>query len=125
MDAGWTRYIFDTYQIPFTILKPGEVKEKDLAEFDVIVFPDNNKSMLLEGKRKASSGAYSIPSYDPQYTKGIEKEGVQKLMKFVNEGGTIVSWGLSTGLFLGAQSIKYQKKRKRSFNYLFPIFLIT
>ncbi len=115
MDAGWTRYIFDTYQIPFTVVKPGEVKEKDLTEFDVIVFPDNNKSILLEGKYKGGSGAYSIPSYDPQFTKGIEKEGVQKLMKFVNEGGTIVSWGLSTGLFLGAQSIKISEKEKEEF----------
>ncbi len=115
MDAGWTRYIFDTYQIPFTVVKPGEVKEKDLTEFDVIVFPDNNKSILLEGKYKGSSGTYSIPSYDPQFTKGIEKEGVQKLMKFVNEGGTIVSWGLSTGLFLGAQSIKISEKEKEEF----------
>ena len=115
MDAGWTRYIFDTYQIPFTVVKPGEVKEKNLSEFDVIVFPDNNKSILLEGKYKGSSGAYSIPSYDPQFTKGIEKEGVQKLMKFVNDGGTIVSWGLSTGLFLGAQSIKISDKKIEEF----------
>lgn len=115
MDAGWTRYVFDTYQIPFTVVQPGEVKKKDLSDFDVIVFPDNNKSILLEGKYKGSSGAYSIPSYDPQFTKGIEKEGVQKLMKFVNEGGTIVSWGLSTGLFTGAQSIKISEKEKEEF----------
>ena len=86
-----------------------------MSEFDVIVFPDNNKSILLEGKYKGSSGAYSIPSYDPQFTKGIEKEGVQKLMKFVNDGGTIVSWGLSTGLFLGAQSIKISDKKIEEF----------
>ena len=115
MDAGWTRYVFDTYKIPFTVVKPGEVKEKNLSEFDVIIFPDNNKSILLEGKYKRSSGTYSIPSYDPLFRKGIEKEGVQKLMKFVNDGGTIVSWGLSTGLFLGAQSIKISEKEKEEF----------
>uniref|UniRef100_UPI00321744F7 M14 family metallopeptidase n=1 Tax=uncultured Draconibacterium sp. TaxID=1573823 RepID=UPI00321744F7 len=115
MDAGWTRYVFDSYHLPFTILKPGNVAKTNLDDFDVIVFPDNNKSVLLEGKYKRSSGAYSIPSYDPEYTKGIGKEGVQKLMKFVNDGGTIVSWGLSTGLFLGAQSIKISEKEKEEF----------
>jgi len=115
MDAGWTRYVFDTYKIPFTIIKPGQIKELKLSDFDVVVFPDNNKSMLLEGKRKSSSGVYSVPSYDPQYTKGIGKEGVQKLMQFVNDGGTIVSWGLSTGLFLGAQTIKISEKQKEEF----------
>ena len=115
MDAGWTRYVFDTYNIPFRVVKPGEVKEMDLSDFDVIVFPDNDKSTLLEGKRKSSSGVYSVPSYDPQYTKGIEKEGVQNLMKFADDGGTIVSWGLSTGLFFGPQTIKSSKKEKEEF----------
>ncbi len=115
MDAGWTRYIFDNYNIPFTVLQPGDVSEKKLTDFDIIVFPDNNKSILLDGKYKGSSGAYSIPSYDPKYTKGIGKEGVQKLMKFVNDGGTIISWGLSTGLFMGAQSIKISEKEKEEF----------
>lgn len=115
MDAGWTRFVFDSYSIPFTILKPGEVSKKELSEFDVIVFPDNNKSLLLEGKYKVSSGGYSIPTYDPQYTNGIGKAGVQKLMKFVNDGGTIVSWGLSVNLFMGAQSIKISEKEKEEF----------
>lgn len=115
MDAGWTRFVFDSYKIPFTVVKPGEVAKKDLSDFDVIVFPDNDKSRLLEGKRKGSSGAYTIPSYDPKYTKGIGKEGVQKLMQYANEGGTIVSWGLSTGLFLGPQSIKISDKEKEEF----------
>ena len=28
MDAGWTRYIFDSYKIPFTVLNPGDFKDK-------------------------------------------------------------------------------------------------
>ena len=36
-------------------------------------------------------------------------------MKFVNEGGTMVSWGLSTGLFFGPQSIKISEKEKEEF----------
>ena len=115
MDAGWTRYVLDTYGIPFTVLKPGGVKEKDLTGFDVIVFPDNNKSILLEGKYKSGSGAYSIPNYDPQFTKGIGKDGLQKLMGFVDEGGNIVSWGQSAQLFFGAQSIKISEKEKEEF----------
>ena len=79
------------------------------------MFPDNNKSVLLEGKYKGSDDTYNIPSLDPKYSKGIEKEGVQKLMKFVNDGGTIVSWGLSTGLFVGPQSIKISEKEKEEF----------
>lgn len=111
MDAGWTRYIFDDYHIPFTVLSPGEVKTGDLSKYDVIIIPNNDKSLLMEAKRKGRDGSYSIPSYDPKYLKGMEKEGMQKLMKFLNDGGTIVSWGESTALFFGDQSIKLSDKK--------------
>ena len=115
MDAGWTRYIFDKYYIPFTSVKPGEVKEKKWSEFDVIVFPDTDKSVLLEGKYKASGGTYNVPNLDPKYSKGIGKEGLQELLKFVNNGGKIISWGESAGLFLGMQTIKLSETEKEEF----------
>ncbi|HPF52841.1 MAG TPA: M14 family metallopeptidase [Draconibacterium sp.] len=111
MDAGWTRYIFDTYHIPFTLLKPEEIKDDDLSKYDVIVFPSTNKSLLVDAKRKSRDGSYSIPNYDPKYLKGMEKEGVQKLMKYLNDGGTIISWGESTALFFGDQTIKTSDKK--------------
>jgi len=111
MDAGWTRYIFDTYHIPFTVLKPEEIKDGDLSKYDVIIFPDENKSLLVDAKRKGRDGSYSIPNYDPKYLKGMEKEGIQKLMKYLNDGGTIVSWGESTALFFGDQTIKTSDKK--------------
>ncbi|MBN2775423.1 MAG: hypothetical protein JXR31_14305, partial [Prolixibacteraceae bacterium] len=106
MDAGWTRYILDNYHIPFTVLKPGEVALKQLSAFDVIILPDNDKEILLSGKNKSGSGTYNIPAYDPQFTKGLTKDGQQDLIRFVNDGGIIISWGRSAQLFMGAQSLK-------------------
>jgi hypothetical protein len=106
MDAGWTRFLFDTYHIPFTILHPGDFAKSDLAgKFDVIIFPDNDKEVLMTGKRK-SEGSYYMGSYHPDYVKGIGKEGFEKLMTFSNEGGTIISWGRSAKLFEGMLKIK-------------------
>ena len=115
MDAGWTRFVFDTYNIPFTVLSPGDIKSKELDDFDVIVFPDSKKSVLMEGKYKSKDGKTSIPAYDPKYIKGMEKEGLQKLMKYENDGGTIISWGESTELFLGMQTINISKNEKEEF----------
>ncbi|TFH23678.1 MAG: hypothetical protein E4H10_11750, partial [Bacteroidia bacterium] len=54
MDAGWTRFVFDSYHIPFTVLHPGDFKGRDLAaDFDVVIFPDNDKEVLMTGKRKS------------------------------------------------------------------------
>ncbi len=106
MDAGWTRFLFDSYHIPFTVLHPGDFAKSDLAgKFDVILFPDTDKDILMTGKRK-SSGNYYMGSYHPDYVKGIDKEGMEKLMTFSDGGGSIISWGQSARLFEGMLKIK-------------------
>ncbi|MEA3460974.1 MAG: M14 metallopeptidase family protein [Bacteroidota bacterium] len=106
MDAGWTRFLFDSYHMPFTVLHPGDFTKSDLAgNFDVIIFPDTDKEILKSGKRK-SGGSYYQGSYHPDYVKGIGKEGMEKLMAFSNEGGIIISWGRSVRLFEGMLKIK-------------------
>ena len=106
MDAGWTRYLFDTYHLPYTVLHPDQFKERDLAgEFDIIVFPDNDKSILMTGKRK-SGDEYYLGSYHPDFVKGMEKEGFEKLMGFIDGGGIILAWGRSGRLFEGVLKIK-------------------
>ncbi len=114
MDAGWTRFVFDAYNIPFTVLKPEELKTSDLTKFEVIVFPNAKKSLLTDGKYKRGK-EMSLPSYDGQYIKGMGKEGLENVLKFENNGGTIVSWGESTELFTGIKSIKISKDKKEEF----------
>ncbi len=106
MDAGWTRYLFDTYHVGYEVLRPHQLKEKDLAgEFDVVIFPDTDKSVLMTGKRK-SGDDYYMGSYHPDYVKGIEKEGMEKLMTFIDRGGIVLAWGRSARLFEGILKIK-------------------
>jgi len=112
MDAGWTRFLFDSYHIPFTVLHPGEFAKSDLAEkYDVIIFPDTDKDILMTGKRK-SGGSYYMGSYHPDYVKGIGKEGMVKLMVFSDGGGSIISWGRSARLFEGMLKIKKGDKEE-------------
>ena len=116
MDAGWTRFIFDNYSIPYKVLRPGDIQGASLStQFDVIIFPDEDKNILLEGKYKSSDGTYSISSYPPEFTKGIGKEGLKKLFLFVDKGGIIVSWGGSTNLFMGPQTIEGTGVTKEEF----------
>ena len=118
MDAGWTRFVFDTYHIPYKVLHPGEFPKTDLAStFDVIIFPDNDKSILMTGKRK-SGDSYYMGSYHPDYVKGMDKEGFEKLMTFSNQGGIILAWGRSVNLFEGILKIK-QKDEEEEFQLPF------
>lgn len=116
MDAGWTRFLFDTYGIPYTVINPGDFEEADLVkEYDVIVFPNTRKSILMTGKYQSSSGDYYPSSYPPEFVKGMGKKGFQKLMEFMDEGGIIISWGQSTDLFMGTLNIDREDDEKEEF----------
>ncbi len=115
MDAGLTRFIFDSYYIPYKVVHPGDFEETDFTkDFDLVLFPDDNESILMKGEYK-SDGEYYISSYPPEYTKGIGKKGMERLMTFLDKGGMIVSWGRSTGLFLKTLEIKHGKNKKEKF----------
>ena len=112
-DAGWTRYIFDTYEVPYTVVHPEDVARTDFSGFDVLVFPDMGKSVWLEGK--PSEGTYSRANLPPQYTRGIGKSGMEKIMAFVARGGKVISWGRSVNLFEGAQTVKDNNGETKTF----------
>ncbi|MCK4345544.1 MAG: hypothetical protein KAX05_09690, partial [Bacteroidales bacterium] len=112
MDAGWTRFVFDTYHIPYTILNPPVFEKTDFEKnFDVVVFPSVRKSQLMTGKY-IREGQYYMSSYHPDYVKGMGKKGLEKLLSFVDKGGIVVSWGSSTELFLGNLEIKNGEKKE-------------
>jgi hypothetical protein len=115
MDAGWTRYVLDSYAVPFAVIHPGEFEKTDFAGlFDVVVFPDADKSILMEGKYK-NRDEYMVSEYPPEFARGIGKAGFEKLMTFLDQGGKIVSWGRSTELFMGKLEITRGKEDKQEF----------
>lgn len=116
MDAGWTRFILDTYFIPFKVIRPGDFETTDFTKhFDVVLFPDEEKSVLMKGREKSRAGDYYVSDYPPKYTKGIGKKGLNRLLTFLDNGGIIVSWGRSARLFMGMQEITANKKTKEDF----------
>jgi len=107
MDAGWTRFILDQYHIPYEVIRPSDLADpKKEIKADVLIFPDQDKSVLMEGKYKRGSDSYMTADYPPEYTKGMGKEGLEKVLRFMNQGGRIVAWGRSVSLFEGMLEIK-------------------
>jgi hypothetical protein len=119
MDAGWTRFVLDSYSIPFTVVHPGEFEKLKPAEkFDLLIFPDNPKSILMEGKYKAGADYYPL-DFPPEYTKGIGKDGFEGIIKFLSSGGKIISWGESVDLFAGPISVKLSDTEQDDFQLPF------
>lgn len=101
MDAGWTRFMLDTYGIPFTVLRPSEMKGVNLQQrFDILIFADTRTDHLMYGaSRRADERVF--PFYPAGYAIGMEKEGWQNVLGFIFNGGTVLSWGRSVELFTG------------------------
>jgi len=102
MDEGWTRWLLEQYGFDYTTIRDVDVKKGGLFEqFDVIVLPSDDKTMLLgegieELFEKRFMGMAPPPRYPPEYRSSMGKDGVQKLKEFVMSGGTLVALGESS-----------------------------
>ena len=84
MDEGWTRWIFEQWDIDYMSLENKDVKAGNLrASFDAIVLPQ-------EGARQITTG-FPAGSMPPEYVGGLGQEGADALKAFVEAGGTLVA----------------------------------
>ena len=113
MDEGWTRYVFDDFEIPFTTLHNKDFKatgkrKVDLkAKFDVILFADESPETIKTGiaterSRYSPRDADALP---PEYQGGIGNEGIEALRTFVEQGGILVALNHSSRLFINELKI--------------------
>ncbi len=84
MDEGWTRWVFDTWRVPYlsivdSVARAGKLKEK----FDVLVLPDQPPRDIAEGLPQRR--------YPAPYAGGLGPDGIQALRQFVTDGGTLVA----------------------------------
>lgn len=98
MDEGWTRYVFDDSGISYTTLhnkdfKGSKKKKVNLKEnYDVIVFASESYEIIKSGKPSPTSRyARYYTEFPPEYEGGIDKEGIEALKAFVEQGGILVT----------------------------------
>jgi hypothetical protein len=89
MDEGWTRLLFEQFNVPFKSIMDAEIKKGDLnAAHDVIVLPADSVAAML-GDRPANAPPDITP---PEYRSGFGADGVKALQAFVQKGGTLVTF---------------------------------
>jgi hypothetical protein len=84
MDEGWTRWLFDQYRIPYTLVTAGDVRAGNLrARFDALILPDQSARQIARGP----AGPY------PDSLKGgVGDAGAAQLRAFVDAGGTVLAF---------------------------------
>ena len=85
IDEGWTRYVLDTWSIPYESVADSAVRTGGLgARFDALIFPSMSARAIVEG--------LSARRYPARYAGGIGQAGVQALREFVEGGGTLITF---------------------------------
>ncbi len=101
MDEGWTRWVLERFEFPFTSVSADDIAAGGLAlRFDAIVITDESRGVLVGGGRGGRGGgrggrgagaagaAPELPEADAERVKAIDE--------FVRGGGTLVCLNRST-----------------------------
>lgn len=90
-DEGWTRWLFDTFHVPYETLRDKEMRAGALREkFDVIILPSQSADQIARGNLARV--------YPQEFAGGITDAGVENLRNFVQEGGTLICFDESSEL---------------------------
>jgi hypothetical protein len=86
MDEGWTRYLFDTFNVPFASVGEEAINQTSpAANFDVIVLPSEQTRSTADAEA------------DEAAARGITAQGYTNLARFVEDGGTLICFDGSCG----------------------------
>ena len=84
MDEGWTRYVLEQFDVPYTTIENKDVRAGNLrSRFDTIILADQEAESIVNG--------HAAGTMPPEYAGGIGFEGVTALRAFVESGGTLVT----------------------------------
>jgi len=83
-DEGWTRFIFEKFNIPYVNIYNRDVRQGNLNEkFDIIIIPSQRLEYIVKGRSERE-----IP---PEYAGGIGELGIIHLNEFVENGGKLIT----------------------------------
>jgi hypothetical protein len=105
IDSGWIRWLFEQFEFPYQVVYPPSLDSDDLSlRFDVLVFPGGavpRSSSQDEGRFRMFSQPKpeEVPAeYRDRLGNITIDKTLPRLLRFLQEGGTILAIGSSTSL---------------------------
>ena len=103
--SGWIRWLFEQFEFPFEVVYPSTLDSEDLIKkYDVLVFPSGAipGQDRGEGRRYGRSEQIKPEDVPEEYRNRLGNITVEKtvpnLLRFLEEGGTVLTIGRSTSL---------------------------
>ncbi len=84
MDEGWSRWVFEQHAFDLDTLHDKDIRERELAQYDAIVIPDQNGGSIMNGHKPGT-----MPD---EYVGGLGIDGVGALADYVENGGTLITF---------------------------------
>jgi hypothetical protein len=86
MDEGWTRFVFDAFNIPFESVGEAAINQASpSAKLDVMILPSEQTRPTADTEA------------DDSAARGITAQGYTNLARFVDDGGTLICFDGSCG----------------------------
>jgi hypothetical protein len=112
-NEGWVRAALDTYGVPYTYFADIKLREGGLRQkYDVIVYPHVGGSAQSQVNGIPKTGSTPLPYKKTDATPnlgaqdqaddirgGMGWDGLNELVKFVREGGTLITEGATSTIF--------------------------
>jgi hypothetical protein len=96
MDEGWTRLVFDNFQIPFKSILDADIKSGNL-NYEAIILPSDSEREILQG--------LNATRYPDEFAGGIGDKGAENLKKYVENGGTLICFDESCEMVINKFSL--------------------
>ncbi len=100
MDEGWTRFLFDQWEFPYSRVDADEIKKGGLAgKYDAVLIADDTVRAIVGGSgSEAAATPFAPAGLPPEYAKTLGTAGVDALKEFVRGGGSLILLDNSTAL---------------------------
>jgi len=100
MDEGWTRFLFDQWEFPYSRVDADEIKQGGLnAKYDAVLIADDTVRAIVGGTGAAPAATpFAAAGLPAEYTKALGNAGVDALKEFVIGGGSLVLVDHATAL---------------------------
>ncbi len=112
-DEGWWRAALDTFKVPYTYFADQKLKEGNLrSKYDVIIFPHVGGTAQSQVNGMPITGSSPLPYKKTDATPnlgfvdqsddirgGMGVEGLVELVRFVRDGGTLITEGSTSIIF--------------------------
>jgi hypothetical protein len=91
IDEGWTRWVLEQYEFSAIRVDNDDMRRGGLRQrFDALIIPDQLPREIVDG--------YSSDTIRPEFRGGIGEAGLEAIVRFVGDGGTLITLGAASDL---------------------------